>query len=84
MAGAADLELAQRGGCASDCLGGAAGERPVPVRDGIWHEGLEAERPAVAARAIAAPFPQTVNELRQRSDPLELECATKGTALILS
>ncbi len=77
VAGTLGLELAQCGGRSGDGLRGATGERLVPVRDRVGYERLEAERLAVTASAVAATFPETVDELGQRSDPSRAEMLRK-------
>ena len=84
MAGTYSLKLAQRGCRLGDSLRGAAGEWSVPLRDRVGHERLEAERLTVAPRSVAAPFPEAVDKLGQRSSPFGTRFPTKGTFMILS
>lgn len=65
MAGPDGLELSERSSCGCDRLGGAAGERPIPVPDIVGDERLVAERLAVASSAVAAALPDPVNVRRQ-------------------
>lgn len=65
MAGAGDLEVADRRGGLGDGLRSAAWEGLVPITDWVGEEGLEAKRPAVTAGAVTAAFPDALDELRQ-------------------
>jgi hypothetical protein len=61
-----------------DHFGGARLERLVPVADAVGYERGEAEWLAVPAGAVAAAFPEAVDELRDGEDPFIRSTYTKG------
>jgi hypothetical protein len=84
VAGSDSLEVAERGRSCGDSRSRASCKRLVPSADAVGNEGLIAERLAVPAGAIAAAFPDAVDEFGQRSDPFRNLGSTKGTFGFLS
>jgi hypothetical protein len=67
VTGPGRVQFAEGRGGASYRLGRWASERCVPAADRVGDERVEAERPAVSAGAVAAAFPEAINELGDRT-----------------
>lgn len=61
------LDLGEGGGRPHDCIAARPASGRVRGRDEVGDEGVKAERPAVTAGAVAAAFPEDVDELGHRT-----------------